>query len=165
MLINLEEVVKRAAKAHGVPGASVAVLKGQNIVSQVATGVVNRNTRVRATTDTVFQIGSITKTFTATMIMQLRDEGRLALDDVVLKHLPDFKNADMKRLRKVTLRQLLTHQSGIDGDFFPRTDTGDRAIEELLGKSVSLPFLFEPGTNYSYNNLGFSALKPRLLYE
>jgi len=158
MSINLEEVVKRAAKAHGVPGASVAVLKGQEIVSQVATGVVNRNTRVRATTDTVFQIGSITKTFTASMIMQLRDEGRLELDDVVVKHLPDFKNADMKRLRKVTLRQLLTHQSGIDGDFFPRTDTGDRAIEELLDKSVSLPFLFEPGTNYSYNNLGFSAL-------
>jgi len=92
------------------------------------------------------------------MIMQLRDEGRLDLDERVLKYLPDFRNNDMKRLRQVTLRHLLTHQSGIDGDFFPRTDAGDSAIEELLGMSGSLPFLFDPGTNYSYNNIGFSAL-------
>ena len=156
--MDIENVVKNAARMHGVPGASVAVLKGQTIVSEVATGFINRDTRVRTTTDTVFQIGSITKTFTATMIMQLRDEGRLDLDELVVKYLPDFRNNDMKRLRKVTLRHLLTHQSGIDGDFFPRTDTGDKAIEELLGMSGSLPFLFDPGTNYSYNNIGFSAL-------
>jgi CubicO group peptidase (beta-lactamase class C family) len=156
--VDIENVVKNAARTHGVPGASVAVLRGQMIASEVATGVINRDTRVRTTTDTVFQIGSITKTFTATMIMQLRDEGRLDLDELVVKYLPDFRNNDMKRLRKVTLRHLLTHQSGIDGDFFPRTDTGDKAIEELLGMSDSLPFLFDPGTNYSYNNIGFSAL-------
>ena len=156
--MDIENVVKNAARTNGVPGASVAVLRGQIIASEVATGVINRDTRVRTTTDTVFQIGSITKTFTATMIMQLRDEGRLDLDELVVKYLPDFRNNDMKRLRKVTLRHLLTHQSGIDGDFFPRTDTGDKAIEELLGMSDSLPFLFDPGTNYSYNNIGFSAL-------
>ena len=156
--MDLEQQVKTAAKANKVPGASVAVLKGKDIVSEVATGVINLNTRVKATTDTVFQIGSITKTFTASMIMQLRDEGRLDLDDTVVKHLPDFRNKDMKRLRAVTLRHLLTHQSGIDGDFFPRTDSGDSAIEELLAKATSLPFLFDPGTNYSYNNIGFSVL-------
>jgi CubicO group peptidase (beta-lactamase class C family) len=157
-LVDIESLVKGAARTHGVPGASVAVLKGQTVVGEVATGVINRDTRVRTTTDTVFQIGSITKTFTATMIMQLRDERRLDLDEPVVKYLPEFRNNDMKRLRKVTLRHLLTHQSGIDGDFFPRTDTGDKAIEELLGMSDSLPFLFDPGSNYSYNNIGFSAL-------
>ena len=88
--MDIENVVKNAARMHGVPGASVAVLKGQTIVSEVATGFINRDTRVRTTTDTVFQIGSITKTFTATMIMQLRDEGRLDLDELVVKYLPDF---------------------------------------------------------------------------
>ena len=86
---NLDNHIKLAAKKHGIPGASVAVLRGPKIVSEVATGVINRNTKVRATTDTVFQIGSITKTFTASMIMQLRDESLLDLDDPIVKYLPD----------------------------------------------------------------------------
>ena len=95
---------------------------------------------------------------TATMIMQLRDDGRLSLDDPLLRHLPGFRNADMKRLGKVTIRHLLSHQSGIDGDFFPPMGCGDDAIAQLLEKSAMLPSLFEPGSNWSYSNVGFSAL-------
>lgn len=158
MIRDLEKHLRRSIKKHGVPGASVAVLRGKRITGSAAAGVLNLNTGVPATADSVFQIGSITKPFTASMIMQLRDEGRLTLDDALLKHLPNFRNADMRRLRKVTLRHLLTHQSGIDGDFFPRTDSGDRSIEQLLEMASMVPSLFEPGTNYSYCNVGFSAL-------
>jgi CubicO group peptidase (beta-lactamase class C family) len=155
---KLESRLKQAIKKHGIPGASVAVLRGRRVISDVSAGVVNLNTRIAATPDTLFQIGSITKTMTATMILQLRDEGRLSLDDRLLKYLPNFRNADMQRLRKVTIQHLLCHQSGIDGDFFPPMDSGDQSIDALLKMSSMLPSLFEPGTNYSYCNVGFSCL-------
>ena len=158
MLKDLDKELKRLIRKHKVPGASVAVLRGKRIVARFAAGVVNKNTRVKTTTDTLFQIGSITKPMTATMILQLRDEGKLKLEDPILTYLPDFRIADMHRLKNVTIRHLLSHTSGIDGDFFPRTDSGDRAIEQLLDMSAMLPSLFKPGTNYSYSNIGFAVL-------
>ncbi len=158
MLKDLDKELKRQIRKHKVPGASVAVLRGKRIVARSAAGVVNKNTRVKTTTDTLFQIGSITKPMTATMIMQLRDEGKVKLDDPILTYLPNFRIADMHRLKNVTIRHLLSHTSGIDGDFFPRTDSGDRAIEQLLDMSAMLPSLFKPGTNFSYSNIGFAVL-------
>ncbi len=158
MLKELDKHLKRTIRKHSIPGASVAVLRGKRITATAAAGVVNINTRVPTTTDAVFQIGSITKPMTATMIMQLKDEGRLQLDDFLVTHLPDFRNADMARLQKVTIRHLLSHQSGIDGDFFPTTDSGDRSIEQFLSMCSMLPSLFEPGTNWSYCNVGFAVL-------
>lgn len=158
MLKDLDKELKRQIRKHKVPGASVAVLRGKRIVARSAAGVVNKNTRVKTTTDTLFQIGSITKPMTATMIMQLRDEGKLKLDDPIMNYLPNFRIADMHRLRSITIRHLLSHTGGIDGDFFPRTDSGDRAIEQLLDMSAMLPSLFKPGTNFSYSNIGFAIL-------
>ena len=158
MLKDLDKELKRLIRKHKVPGASVAVLRGKRVVAHSAAGVVNKNTSVKTTTDTLFQIGSITKPMTATMIMQLRDEGKLKLDAPILTYLPNFRIADMHRLRNVTIRHLLSHTSGIDGDFFPRTDSGDRAIEQLLDMSAMLPSLFKPGTNFSYSNIGFAVL-------
>ena len=88
MLKDLDKELKRQIRKHKVPGASVAVLRGKRIVARSAAGVVNLNTQVKTTTDTLFQIGSITKPMTATMIMQLRDEGKLKLDDPILTYLP-----------------------------------------------------------------------------
>jgi len=90
--------------------------------------------------------------------MQLRDEGKLKLDDPILSYLPNFRIADMNRLKNITIRHLLSHTGGIDGDFFPRTDSGDRAIEQLLDMSAMLPSLFKPGTNFSYSNIGYAIL-------
>lgn len=158
MLKDLDNELKRRIRKHGIPGASVAILRGKRVAVQAAAGVINLNTRVTATTDTLFQIGSITKLMTATMIMQLRDEDKLALDESILTYLPNFRIADMHRLTDVSIRHLLSHTSGIDGDFFPRTDSGGRAIEQLLEMSAMLPSLFKPGTNFSYSNIGFALL-------
>lgn len=155
MITNLAKELRKSIKKHGIPGASIGVLKGKRMVACEAAGVTNLNTRVPVTTDTVFQIGSITKPFTATMIMQLRDEGRLNLNDKILDHLPRLRSANMLRLKQVTIHHLLKHQSGIDGDFFP---PGRQSIEGILGMASMLPSLFEPGTNFSYCNIGFSML-------
>jgi len=158
LIKDLDRHLRRSIKKHGIPGASIGVLRGKRVIAASAAGVLNLNTKIPATTDSVFQIGSITKPFTATMIMQLRDEGRLSLDDRLLDYLPNFRSSNMQRLNSVTLRHLLCHQSGIDGDFFPPMKSGDQTIGELLKMASMLPSLFEPGTNWSYCNIGFSCL-------
>src|SRR5262245_51150460 len=109
---DLESRLRTSLRRHGVPGASVAVLKGQRIVAAAAAGVTNIDTKVPVTTDAVFQIGSITKVFTATLIMQLVDDGLLSLDRPIVEYLPEFQLADANTRRSVTARHLLSHTSG-----------------------------------------------------
>ena len=116
-LVNdLPKILPKSIKRHQVPGASLAILKNNRIVAKVAAGVVNLDTQVPTTTDSVFQIGSISKVFTATLIMQLVDEGLLDLDAPIVDYLPNFRVADLDISRKVSCRHFLTHTSGIDGD-------------------------------------------------
>src|SRR3954466_8466205 len=96
------------AEKPGVPGASLAIL-ADGEVADTAYGVLNRRTEVEATPDSVFQIGSITKVWTATLAMQLVDEGRLDLDEPIVTYLPGFQVADPEVSRTVTTRHLLAH--------------------------------------------------------
>lgn len=121
---DLQRLLSARIKKYNVPGASIAILRNDKIRQTAAAGVVNLDTGVRATKDSVFQIGSITKPITATLIMQLVDEGLLQLDDPVSKHLPEFRVARADVSGSVTIRKLLCHVSGIDGDFFEDTGTG-----------------------------------------
>src|SRR3954466_12829873 len=89
------------ADKHGVVGASLAIGYGDDEVA-AATGVLNRRTHQPATTDSVFQIGSITKVWTATLVMQLVDEGRLDLDRPLVDYLPEFAVADPDLTKRVT---------------------------------------------------------------
>jgi CubicO group peptidase (beta-lactamase class C family) len=102
---------------YKVPGASLGIILGDESL-EVPSGVVNLNTGVETTSDTLFQIGSITKVYTATMVMQLVDEGKVALDEPVSKYLPELSLEDAEAAKTITVRQLLTHTSGIDGDLF-----------------------------------------------
>src|SRR4051794_11547035 len=102
---------------HGVVGASVAVLSGDQITAAAA-GTANLRSGLPVGTDTVFQIGSITKVYTATLVLQLVEEGLLDLDTPVVEYLPEFRVVDAAATRTVTTRQLLSHTSGIDGDVF-----------------------------------------------
>ena len=157
MLDSLQDYADQALSHYKIPAVSLALWQDGHLAT-AASGVLNLNTGVSATPDALFQIGSITKVLTTSLVMQLVDEGRVELDRPIRHYMPDFLVADEAASAEITVAQLLNHTNGIDGDFFPRTDTGDKAIEELLGMSGSLPFLFDPGTNYSYNNIGFSAL-------
>ena len=154
---DLSRWLKAGADQYQVPGASIAVLRGGRVTGAAA-GVINLDTAVPTTLDTVFQIGSITKIFTTTLIMQLVDEGRLDLDEPVVTYLPSFRVADLSVSRQVTPRHFLSHQSGIDGDFFVDAGRGDDSVEKLVEMAVMLPSLFAPGAKHSYCNLGFALL-------
>ena len=151
-----DELPALLADAH-VPAASVAILSGGEIVTAAA-GILNRNTGVEADEDSVFQIGSITKTWTATLIMQLVDEGLLDLDAPVRDVVPAFAIADDAAARVITPRQLLSHVSGFEGDLFNDTGVGDDAVEKYLATIADAPQLFTPGERFSYNNAAFVVL-------
>jgi CubicO group peptidase (beta-lactamase class C family) len=145
------------ADKHGVPGASLAILAGDE-VAEAAYGVLNVRTGVEATTDALFQIGSITKVWTATLVMQLVDEGVLDLDEPLLTYLPDFKVADPEVTRTVTTRHLLAHTSGIDGDLFLDTGRGDDCVEKYVAACADLGQNHPLGVTMSYCNSGYIVL-------
>ena len=154
--------LERLAERHGVPGAQLGILRhdarGSEELEVAAYGVLNVDTRAPVTPDSVFQIGSITKVWTATVVMQLVDEGLADLDAPVVEVLPELRLADPDATKHVTLRHLLNHTSGIDGDVFTDTGRGDDCLEkyvELLGEQTQNHPL---GATWSYCNAGFSVL-------
>jgi CubicO group peptidase (beta-lactamase class C family) len=144
--------LKELAVAAEVPGAVLGIWQdGATTITPY--GVLNAATGVETTGDSVFQIGSVSKPWTATMIVQLAAEGRLQLDDPVVKLLPEAPIDP-----RVTVRHLLTHTSGIDGDLFTDTGRGDDCLERYVALLADVEQLFEPGTAYSYCNAGFVVL-------
>ncbi|RSD09136.1 serine hydrolase domain-containing protein [Amycolatopsis eburnea] len=142
---------------HKVPGASVAVYAGGEIIDHAA-GVLNTGTGVEADTDSLFQIGSITKIWTTTLALQLADDGLLDLDQPVRKYLPEFKIADEEAAARITVRQLMCHTSGFEGDIFTDTGRGDDCVEKYVATLGDVPQLFAPGEMFSYNNAAFCVL-------
>src|SRR6266496_1959002 len=126
-----------------VPGAAIAVSAGDETV-EFAAGVLNKATGVEATTDSLFQIGSITKPWTATLVMQLVDEGTVDLDAPLRRYLPDFRTRDEDAAARVTVRQLLCHTAGFEGDIFTDTGRGDDCLEKFVATLADVPQLFAP---------------------
>ena len=155
ILEDLPAFVQARLEQYKVPALSVAVLSDGE-VHQAAAGCLNLNTGVEATTDAVFQIGSITKVMTASVIMQLVDEGRVALDDPVNSYLPDFCIADTEAGQHITLRHLLNHSSGMAGDFFPDDHQlqGNR-VARYVDRCALLPQIHPVGQFFSYCNSGY----------
>jgi CubicO group peptidase (beta-lactamase class C family) len=154
---EMAERLAQWAERYRVAGAAVAWMHGDETRS-AATGVVNTETGVETTPDTLFQIGSITKVWTTSIIMQLVDEGKVRLDDPAVKYLPDLRFADEEETRRVTIRHLLTHTSGVDGDFFEDFGRGDDGVAKYVEGCTKLPFVFPVGTMWSYCNAGFVVL-------
>jgi CubicO group peptidase (beta-lactamase class C family) len=142
---------------HKVPGAAIAVYANGEVFD-FASGVLSHATGVEATADSVFQVGSITKTWTATLVMQLADEGLLDLDAAVVTYLPDFDLADGAAARAMTVRQLLCHTAGFEGDIFTDTGNNDDCVAKYVATLRTDPQLFPPGEMFSYNNAGYCVL-------
>jgi CubicO group peptidase (beta-lactamase class C family) len=153
----LQQRLDEARATHGVPGASAAVLR-EGVIDAAASGVLNLDTGVEATTDSLFQIGSITKVWTTTVVMGLVEEGSVELDSPVRRYLPELAVLEDGVVDRVTIRHLLTHSSGIDGDNFADTGRGDDALEKYVATCASLRQVHPVGATMSYCNTGFSLL-------
>ncbi|HSS22951.1 MAG TPA: serine hydrolase domain-containing protein [Mycobacterium sp.] len=146
------------AAEEEVPGAALGVWAEGQEIAAAAHGVLNAETGVRATADSLFQIGSVTKVWTTTMIMQLIDEGRLSLDTTVAEILPGIRLGRDDGSAEIRIRHLLTHTSGVDGDIFTNTGRGDDCIERYAGELAETARIFPPGAAFSYCNSGFVLL-------
>lgn len=153
----LHSTLGSQARKRGVPAASVAVVIDGEIVEH-AVGLLSTATRVEATADSVFQIGSITKVWTATMVMQLVDEGLVDLDAPIRRYVPEFAVGDETAAAAITVRQLLSHRSGFEGDIFTDTGRGDDAVEKYIALLADAVQTFPPGALFSYSNAGYVLL-------
>lgn len=150
---KLDELIQN----HGIPGAQLAVLDGDTIV-EAAAGVTSLRTGLATTPDALFQAASIGKLYTATLVMMLVDEGKLDLETPIRAYLPGFRTQDPQASEIVTLRHLLCHTSGFDGDHFTDTGRGDDALARYVEGCEQLPQIADPGKIWSYSNSGYAIL-------
>ncbi len=144
---------------HHQPGVAIGIVHDQQLVWAKGFGQRDVERRLPVTTETVFRIASITKTFTATAIMQLRDAGKLQLDDPVVKHLPWFQYRNRHPDAPViTIRHLLTHTSGLprESDFPYWTDRRFPTRDAMIEKLRTQESVFAPETEYKYSNLALA---------
>ena len=150
------------AENHGVPGAVYGVVCDGDLLHWSAYGLADPLRERKPDHRTLFRIASITKTFTATAIMQLRDRGLLQLADPVVQFLPEMSAARNRfgRIEDVTLRHLLTHESGLVGEA-PTMDLATGrvpSIDEILEAAGEVEVVIPPDSAHKYSNLAFALL-------
>lgn len=152
------EVLVAAMRQHGVPGAALGILAGGR-EEHATFGVASLSSLRPVTSETLFQIGSLSKTYTATAIWRLIDEGALALDAPVRTYLPDLRLSDEATAATVTVRNLLDHTAGWYGDEGFDTGDDDDALARYVAERLPvLPQLFPCGAFFSYSNSAFQLL-------
>jgi CubicO group peptidase (beta-lactamase class C family) len=141
---------------------SVAVIKNNRIIWLNAYGYASINSDVPADTASIYRIGSITKTFTATLLLQLVQEGKLKLDDPVENYLPEIKRlSGYAHNGPVTFRQLASHTAGLDREpYMDGADVGplDKWESKLMECIPNTSFNSKPGTAFLYSNMGYAIL-------
>lgn len=153
---TVDDLLAAEIQKHHLPGLAVAVVRDGHIIKTAAYGLADLELNVAATPKTVFQIQSITKTFTATAILLLADEGKLSLADSAAKHLEGTPDS----WKDITIRHLLNHTSGIK-DFINDPTASLRlevTEEEVLRSLVGRPLNFTPGERYAYSNSNYHLL-------
>ncbi len=142
---------------QGMPGMTVALAKNGAMLYVQAYGVSNLSTSKATQTSSIFEIGSLTKQFTAALIMKLQEQGKLHVDDSINDYLPEYRFPSA-----ITLRMLLTHTAGLANytGFTQYPDWARNGVSSatVLAAVSQTPLLFQPGTQYSYSNSNFFAL-------
>ncbi|QRK09409.1 serine hydrolase [Archangium violaceum] len=155
---DIDRLVTKYHQLRQFNGA-LLVADEKGVILEKGYGQANFEWKVPNTPDTKFRIGSVTKQFTAMLILQLVAEGKLALDDKLTKHLPDYRKDTGDR---VTIAQLLNHTSGIPSyttpAFFQNDSRDPYTVADFVKKFASGDLEFEPGTKWSYNNSGYFLL-------
>jgi CubicO group peptidase (beta-lactamase class C family) len=145
------------ALAEGAPGLTVAIAHGGQTVLTKAYGIADVENGVSMTRDSVLRIGSLTKQFTAAAVMQLVEQGKLALDDTLQKWIPEFETQG----KRVTIEHLLHHTSGIK-NYGDLEWSGKRRTPLTLAQLVTLMqdqlLDFEPGAKWRYSNTNYYLL-------
>ena len=154
---ELEDLVREGMSRHHVPGVAIGILHdGDEDIA--AYGVTNLEHPLPVDADTLFQIASITKTITATVVMRLVERDALDLDAPVRRYLPEFRLRDEDAASRAALRHLVTHTGGWLGDSFTDFGRGDDALARYVTAMAELEQLTPLGEIWHYSNSGFAVL-------
>ncbi|HEX8362728.1 MAG TPA: serine hydrolase domain-containing protein, partial [Longimicrobium sp.] len=158
---QIDRAMREFAERSNVPGIAYGIVVDGRVVHVGTAGVREVQSRAPVDTATVFRIASMTKSFTAAAILQLRDAGKLSLDDPAERYVPElgrlrYPTSDAPR---ITIRHLLTHSEGFPEDN-PWGDQQLAATDEEMSRMMraGIPFSTAPGTAYEYSNYGFAIL-------
>jgi CubicO group peptidase (beta-lactamase class C family) len=146
---------------HQIPGLAIGVIYDQELIWAKGYGHRDVDAKIPVTPATRFRIGSVTKVFTATAILQLRDAGKLRLDDPINRHLPELTIENpFPEAPPITIWNLLTHTGGLPREAaWPYwTDHEFPTVDELVRSTATQTLIHSPGTRYKYSNLGTSLL-------
>lgn len=154
-----DKLAVEALSQPGAAGLSVAIARNGKVILSKGYGLAEVEHDAGADGNTMFRIGSITKQFTAAAIMRLFEQGKIGLDDPIIKHLPGYNTQG----RQITVRHLLTHTSGIKSYTEIKrvmVDEPEREFthQEMLDMVQNEPLAFEPGTKSAYSNTGYYLL-------
>ncbi len=157
LIEGLESIVQDQMQRWGVPGIAVGIQYEGN-TEFGGFGVANVETGAPVTPETLFQIGSISKVFTATLLMTLVDEGRIDIEAPVVTYVPELVLSDSDARNRITVRHLLTHMAGFYGDRFDDHGDGDDALSRAIAALSDLPQQTTPGEVWTYCNAGIDIL-------
>jgi CubicO group peptidase (beta-lactamase class C family) len=151
------------ADSDGVVGASVVLMNGGRVAGRYQTGFANRERRVAVDSQTIFHWGSITKSLTAIGIMQLRDRGKLSLDDRIIRWVPELRSMHdpFGMMDSITIRMLLSHSAGFQNGTWPYGNNQSwepfepTTWDQLVAMMPYQRLLFRPGSRYGYSNPAF----------
>ena len=156
---KIDELMKQYYD-YGQFNGSILVAEKGKVIYKKGFGMANMEWAIPNQPDTKFRIGSVTKQFTATLVLQLVEEGKIKLDGKLSDYLPDYRKDTGG---KITIHQLLNHTSGIQSytsrpDFFAEVSRNPYSVVDFVKKFASGDLEFEPGSKYSYNNSGYFLL-------
>src|ERR1041385_5361711 len=153
---QIDDYLREQMAVHKVPGAALKVIRDGQDIKTAAYGLANLELNVPVTPESVFEIGSVTKQFTAACILLLQQDAKLSIEDKITKYLPGIPES----WSNVTVRHLLSHTSGIksytglDGFALTRHLTQEQFLKAIGAQ----PMEFQPGTSWKYCNTGFNLL-------
>lgn len=162
VLPKIRQRIHATLSDHHLPGAAVAIVRDQELAWSEGFGLADITAKRPMDPNALFGVASINKTFTAAAIVQLRDEGKLSLDDPLANFIPEFKAVTCRygRIEDVTLRRLLTHLSGLVGESpTPHWRSANfPSMEQILRELPHSALVIEPHSAFKYSNLGFALL-------
>jgi CubicO group peptidase (beta-lactamase class C family) len=157
---RLEPLIQQTVASCELAGLAIGIVQGEELIYAKGFGVRHMETREPVTADSLFHLASVSKTFVATGIMQLVEQGRLALDAPVAGYLPYFALKD-ERYEAITVQQMLSHVSGMpDAEEFgwEQPEEDDGALERYVRSLANETLLFAPGERFAYSNIAYEVL-------
>lgn len=153
--------LETSRQQHGIPGLSTTLVHDQRILWSGGIGVARTTDEARADQHTIYRVGSVTKLFTATMLLQLRDAGKLQLDDPIERYIPAFKlRSPFRDARPPTFRQVASHMAGLPRELpiagWDRFEAP--TSEQILARLQEAEMILPPMIHYKYSNIGYTVL-------